>query len=60
MPEEPQSNPSSAQKPPEQRIKINKNIAISESGFIFNPGTGNSFSTIPNGLRPSISSMSTL
>lgn len=24
---------------------INKNIAISESGFIFNPSTGDSFST---------------
>lgn len=26
-------------------MKVNKNIAISESGFIFNPGTGDSFST---------------
>lgn len=26
-------------------MKINKNIAISESGFIFNPNTGDSFST---------------
>jgi exosome complex RNA-binding protein Rrp4 len=26
-------------------VKVNKNIAISENGFIFNPGTGDSFST---------------
>lgn len=26
-------------------MHINKNIAISESGFIFNPSTGDSFST---------------
>ena len=25
-------------------MHINKNIAISESGFLFNPGTGDSFS----------------
>jgi hypothetical protein len=28
---------------------INKNIAISESGFLFNPSTGDSFSTNPIG-----------
>jgi hypothetical protein len=28
-----------------EEMKVNKNIAISESGFIFNPGTGDSFST---------------
>ncbi|NBR16265.1 MAG: PqqD family protein [Flavobacteriales bacterium] len=28
-----------------QVMKINKNIAISESGFIFNPSNGDSFST---------------
>jgi hypothetical protein len=28
-----------------EEVKVNKNIAISESGFIFNPGTGDSFST---------------
>ncbi len=32
-------------------MKINKNIAISESGFIFNPGTGDSFSTNPIGAE---------
>lgn len=26
-------------------MHINKNVAISESGFIFNPSTGDSFST---------------
>lgn len=26
-------------------MKLNKNIALSESGFVFNPGTGDSFST---------------
>ncbi len=30
-------------------MHINKNIAISESGFIFNPSTGDSFSTNPLG-----------
>jgi len=30
-------------------MKINKNIAISESGFIFNPTTGESFSANPIG-----------
>ena len=32
-------------------MEINKNIAISESGFIFNPTTGDSFSTIPLGVE---------
>jgi hypothetical protein len=27
------------------RVMINKNIAISETGFVFNPLTGDSFST---------------
>lgn len=31
------------------KMKINKNIAISESGFIFNPTTGESFSANPIG-----------
>jgi len=26
-------------------MKLNKNIALSESGFVFNPTTGDSFST---------------
>ena len=30
-------------------MKIRKNIATSEEGFIFNPGTGDSFSTNPIG-----------
>lgn len=30
-------------------MTINKNIAISESGFLFNPSTGDSFSTNPMG-----------
>jgi hypothetical protein len=30
-------------------MKINKNIAVSESGFIFNPTTGESFSANPIG-----------
>ena len=30
-------------------MNINKNIAISESGFLFNPSTGDSFSTNPIG-----------
>lgn len=30
---------------------INKNLAISESGFIFNPLTGDSFSTNTTGLE---------
>ncbi len=32
-------------------MKINKNIALSDSGFVFNPGTGDSFSTNPIGLE---------
>lgn len=32
-------------------MHIKKNIAISDSGFIFNPGTGDSFSTNPVGLE---------
>lgn len=34
-----------------KRMKIKKNIAISESGFIFNPTTGDSFSTNPIGFE---------
>ena len=30
-------------------MKLKKNIATSEEGFIFNPGTGDSFSTNPIG-----------
>ncbi len=30
-------------------MKINKNIAVSENGFIFNPLSGDSFSTNPIG-----------
>jgi hypothetical protein len=32
-------------------MHIKKNIAISESGFVFNPSTGDSFSTNPIGLE---------
>lgn len=32
-------------------MKIKKNVAISESGFIFNPTTGDSFSTNPIGFE---------
>lgn len=32
-------------------MRIKKNIAISESGFVFNPSTGDSFSTNPIGLE---------
>lgn len=32
-------------------MKINKNLAISDSGFVFNPSTGDSFSTNPIGLE---------
>lgn len=32
-------------------MSIKKNIAISESGFIFDPSTGNSFTTNPIGLE---------
>jgi hypothetical protein len=31
-------------------MKIKTNIALSESGFIFNPNTGESFSLNPTGL----------
>lgn len=32
-------------------MKIRKNIAISDSGFIFNPDTGESFTANPIGLE---------
>lgn len=32
-------------------MKISSNIAISETGFIFNPGTGESFSVNPIGKQ---------
>ena len=32
-------------------MKMRKNIAVSDSGFIFNPGTGDSFSTNPIGIK---------
>jgi hypothetical protein len=32
-------------------MKLQKNIAVSDSGFIFNPATGESFSTNPIGLE---------
>lgn len=32
-------------------MKIKKNIALSDSGFVFDPATGNSFSTNPIGLE---------
>ncbi|MCD4724779.1 MAG: PqqD family protein [Bacteroidales bacterium] len=32
-------------------MKIKKNVAISDSGFIFNPDTGESFSVNPIGLE---------
>lgn len=32
-------------------MKVKKNIAISDSGFIFNPTTGDSFSANPVGLE---------
>lgn len=32
-------------------MKINSNIAISDSGFIFNPTSGDSFSTNPIGHK---------
>jgi hypothetical protein len=31
--------------------KIKKNIAISDSGFVFDPGTGDSYSLNPTGLE---------
>lgn len=30
-------------------MKINQNLAVSESGFLFNPGTGESFTVNPIG-----------
>lgn len=32
-------------------VKVNQNIAISENGFLFNPSTGESFTTNPIGAR---------
>jgi hypothetical protein len=32
-------------------VKIKKNIAISDSGFVFDPGTGDSYSLNPSGLE---------
>ena len=32
-------------------MKINKNIAVSDSGFMFNPGTGESYSLNPIGAK---------
>lgn len=32
-------------------MRINKNVALSDSGFVFNPSTGDSFSTNPIGLE---------
>lgn len=32
-------------------MKINKNIAVSDSGFLFNPSTGDSYSVNPVGLE---------
>lgn len=32
-------------------MKIKKNVAISDSGFIFNPSTGDSYSTNPIGIE---------
>lgn len=32
-------------------MKLNKNIALSDSGFVFNPSTGDSFSANPIGLE---------
>lgn len=32
-------------------MKIKKNIALSESGFVFNPSTGESFSVNPIGIE---------
>jgi len=32
-------------------MKIKKNIAISDSGFIFNPNTGESYSVNPIGIQ---------
>ncbi len=32
-------------------MKINKNIAVSDTGFLFNPSTGDSYSVNPVGLE---------
>ncbi|MBW6490629.1 MAG: PqqD family protein [Lentimicrobium sp.] len=32
-------------------MKINQNLAVSESGFLFNPGTGESFTVNPIGAE---------
>lgn len=32
-------------------MKLNKNLAVSESGFLFNPTTGDSFSANPLGAE---------
>lgn len=32
-------------------MKINPNIAVNENGLLFNPGTGESFTTNPLGAR---------
>ena len=32
-------------------MKIKKNIALSDTGFVFNPGNGDSFSVNPIGLE---------
>ena len=32
-------------------VKIKKNIAISDSGFVFDPGSGDSFTLNPSGLE---------
>jgi hypothetical protein len=32
-------------------MKIKKNIALSDSGFVFDPGNGNSYTTNPIGLE---------
>lgn len=32
-------------------MKIKKNVAVSDSGFLFNPSTGDSFSVNPLGLE---------
>jgi hypothetical protein len=32
-------------------MKLKKNLALSDSGFVFDPGTGDSFSTNPIGLE---------
>jgi len=32
-------------------MKIKRNIALSDSGFVFNPTTGDSFSTNPIGIE---------